>query len=148
MALREVKYRADPKPVRSAEGTVPLQRLRAGCGDRLSSRRQAVNEERPDCCTRVFKRSRGCKMTAEARPEPRPETKCTVWAVQNNRQANPPYLISAYIILPDLGRVGTWASLIVGNRAWSCWRLVITATGDDSHLIERRSRYMQNFYWR
>lgn len=38
MALSDEKYRADPNPVRSDEGSVPLQKARIGRGDCLSSR--------------------------------------------------------------------------------------------------------------
>lgn len=76
MELRVVKYSAEPSPVRNADGTVPLQRLATRCEDRLISRKLAAKVEWPDCCTRVFKRSSGCKITAEATPEPSPEMKC------------------------------------------------------------------------
>lgn len=76
--LRDVKYSAEPKPVRSADGTVPRQRLDTGLGPARIERKVAPRDAAPDCCTRVLRRSAGWRRTAEEIPEPRPATKWNV----------------------------------------------------------------------
>lgn len=76
-AFNEVKYSADPNPVRSAEGSVPRHRLRMGFGEerivRIVATRDAV---RLDCCwTRVLSRSAGWRRMEEVRPDARPAAK-------------------------------------------------------------------------
>ena len=71
-----VKYSADPKPVRSAEGRVPRHRPRTG----WEEERMDFSVERSetvwwDCWTRVLRRSAGCSRMEEARPEDRPARK-------------------------------------------------------------------------
>jgi hypothetical protein len=74
-----VKYSADPNPVRSADGIVPRQRLRMGCGDARIPRMVVESEAVcVDCCTRVFRRSAGCKRMEEVRPDARPARKWNV----------------------------------------------------------------------
>lgn len=78
-ALRLVKYKADPKPVRSAEGRVPRHNPRIGLEEErmvLSVGRRAVVWW--DCCTRVFKRSAGWRRMEDVRPEQRPAAKWKV----------------------------------------------------------------------
>jgi len=58
-ALRLVKYIADPKPVRRAEGKVPRQNAVMEFGDLEISRMVVRREVEPDCCTRVLRRSAG-----------------------------------------------------------------------------------------
>lgn len=58
-ALRLVKYRADPKPVRRADGAVPRQKPQMAFGPAKISRKEALRELEPDCCTRVLSRSAG-----------------------------------------------------------------------------------------
>lgn len=75
--LREVKYNAEPSPVRSAEGVVPrhilLVRLRCSFRSLL---RHADRESPLLCCLLVLSKSRGCRMMAEATPEASPDAKC------------------------------------------------------------------------
>jgi hypothetical protein len=66
---------AEPKPVLRAEGNVPRQKDRIELGELEISRMVASNEEWPDCCTRVLRRSAGCRSTAERMPDPRPARK-------------------------------------------------------------------------
>ena len=73
--LRDVKYKADPKPVRSAEGMVPRQRLVTGCGPERIVFRTVGSEEDRDCWTRVLRRSAGWRRTALDTPEVRPARK-------------------------------------------------------------------------
>ena len=78
---RLVKYNAEPKPVRSAEGTVPRHSEVIGCGPARIERRTGRSEVLPACCTRVLRRSAGCRRTAEETPLARPATKWNVgWA--------------------------------------------------------------------
>jgi hypothetical protein len=77
-AFREVKYSADPKPVRSADGRVPRHSEVKGCGPERMERRTGSKEEDRDCWTRVFKRSAGCRRTALEMPEARPARKWNV----------------------------------------------------------------------
>lgn len=58
-ALRLVKYRADPKPVRRADGAVPRQKPQMAFGPAKISRNEALRELEPDCWTRVLRRSAG-----------------------------------------------------------------------------------------
>lgn len=75
-ALRLVKYKAEPKPVRRAEGRVPRHSPRIGCGDERIvlrvGKRAAVCW---DCWTRVLSRSAGWRRMEEVRPEQRPAAK-------------------------------------------------------------------------
>ena len=73
-----VKYKAEPKPVRRAEGTVPRHRDVIGCGPERMLRRTGSSEEERDCWTRVLRRSAGWRRTAEETPEPRPARKWKV----------------------------------------------------------------------
>jgi len=73
--LRVVKYSAEPKPVRSAEGTVPRQRLATGCGPARIDLRTGTRECERDCWTRVLSRSAGWRRTALDTPEVRPARK-------------------------------------------------------------------------
>lgn len=73
--LRDVKYRAEPKPVRRAEGRVPRHSEVIGCGELRMERRTGRREEERDCWTRVLSRSAGCRRTAEETPEVKPARK-------------------------------------------------------------------------
>lgn len=76
-ALRLVKYKADPKPVRRAEGSVPRHNPRIGCGEErivLSVGRRDCW----DCWTRVLRRSAGWRRMEEVRPEQRPAEKWNI----------------------------------------------------------------------
>jgi len=75
MALRLVKYMAEPKPVRRADGTAPRQSAGMSCGAARISAMAALSECEPDCCTRVLRRSMGWRRTAERTPDPRPAAK-------------------------------------------------------------------------
>lgn len=70
-----VKYIADPKPVRRAEGRVPRQKDKIEVEELEISRMVVSSELCPDCCTRVFRRSAGWSRTAERTPDPSPATK-------------------------------------------------------------------------
>lgn len=76
--LRVVKYRAEPKPVRIAEGVVPRQRLGTGCGEANIERMTGKSEDDRDCCTRVFSKSAGCRRIDVQSPEASPATKWKV----------------------------------------------------------------------
>lgn len=58
-AFNPVKYMADPKPVRRADGNVPRQKDLIEFGLLDISRIVASRELWPDCCTRVLSRSAG-----------------------------------------------------------------------------------------
>ena len=73
--LRVLKYKADPKPVRNAEGRVPRQSFATGFGDASIERRTGNREEDRDCCTRVLSKSAGWRRTALDMPEARPAKK-------------------------------------------------------------------------
>ena len=77
-AFSPEKYIADPKPVRSVLGSVPLQNCRIGFGplaiDLMVPRSVFVR----DCWTRVLRRSAGWRRTAERTPELRPAKKWTI----------------------------------------------------------------------
>jgi hypothetical protein len=73
--LRLEKYKADPTPVRSAEGNVPRHNCLNGFGPLAISRTVPVKEFERDCCTRVLRRSAGWSSTAERMPDPRPAAK-------------------------------------------------------------------------
>ena len=76
MEFRLVKYMAEPKPVRRADGTAPRQRAGMRLGAERISARAALREWDPrDCWTRVFRRSIGWRSTAERTPDPRPAAK-------------------------------------------------------------------------
>lgn len=78
-ALRLVKYRAEPKLVRRAEGRVPRHRERMGFEDERMAfmvGRRAMGWW--DCWTRVLRRSAGWRRMAEVRPEQRPAAKWKV----------------------------------------------------------------------
>lgn len=74
-AFKLVKYIADPKPVRRAEGAVPRQKDRIELEDFDISRKVSRRDLEPDCCTRVLRRSAGWRRTAERMPDPKPATK-------------------------------------------------------------------------
>lgn len=84
MAFRLVKYMADPKPVRRADGTAPRQRAGSRCGAARMSAMAALSECEPDCWTRVLRRSMGWRRTAERTPDPRPAPK---WKAESWRSA-------------------------------------------------------------
>lgn len=73
--LRDVKYNAEPRPVRRAEGAVPRQRPRKEEGPDTMVAMVWRSEAWPDCCTRVLRRSAGCSSTADSRPELKPAVK-------------------------------------------------------------------------
>ena len=73
-----VKYSADPKPVRRADGRVPRHSDVMGCGPLRIERRTGSKEEDRDCWTRVFRRSAGWRRTALETPEARPARKWKV----------------------------------------------------------------------
>lgn len=77
--MRMVKYRAEPNPVRRAEGRVPRHSARMGLEDDrmvlIVGRRAAVW---CDCWTRVLRRSAGWSRIDDVRPEQRPAAKWTV----------------------------------------------------------------------
>lgn len=77
-ALRLVKYRAEPNPVRRAEGSVPRHRLRIGCGEARMVLRVGRRAEVWDCWTRVLRRSAGWRRMADVRPEKSPAVKWKV----------------------------------------------------------------------
>lgn len=76
-ALSEEKYIAEPQPVRRALGSVPLQNCRIGCGPLAIAFTVASKVVECACCTRVLRRSAGCRRTAERMPELRPAKKWT-----------------------------------------------------------------------
>lgn len=76
--LSVVKYSALPNPVRSALGSVPRHKDAIGLGPARIERRVSERVWAPDCCTRVLRRSAGCRRTAEDTPEQRPATKWKV----------------------------------------------------------------------
>ncbi len=76
--FRDVKYKAEPKPVRNAEGTVPRHRDVMGCGRERMERRTGSSDEERDCWTRVLSKSAGCRRTAEETPDARPARKWKV----------------------------------------------------------------------
>ena len=73
--FRLVKYSAEPKPVRSADGTVPRHNEAIGRGPDNIDRSTGNREEERDCWTRVLRRSAGWRRTAEETPLARPATK-------------------------------------------------------------------------
>lgn len=77
-ALSEVKYKAEPKPVRIAEGVVPRHRFAIGFGEASIERRMGKSEDDRDCCTRVLSRSAGCRRIDVVSPEASPATKWKV----------------------------------------------------------------------
>jgi hypothetical protein len=78
-ALSDVKYNAEPRPVRSAEGRVPRQRFRTGLGeDRIVFTVEKTEEGWADCWTRVLRRSAGWRRMEDVRPERRPAPKWKV----------------------------------------------------------------------
>lgn len=82
-AFKPVKYMAEPRPVRRADGAVPRQKERMEFDDLEISRIVDSKELEPDCWTRVLRRSAGCSRTAERTPEPSPATK---WNAAGNCQ--------------------------------------------------------------
>ena len=74
-AFNEVKYKAEPKPVRMAEGVAPRQRFAIGFGDASIERRMGKSEDDRDCCNRVLSKSAGCKRIEVQSPEASPATK-------------------------------------------------------------------------
>lgn len=78
-AFRDVKYKADPKPVRRADGSVPRHNERIGFGEEMMARTVAESEAvRVDCWTRVLSRSAGWRRIEEVRPEASPARKWNV----------------------------------------------------------------------
>lgn len=74
-ALRLVKYSADPKPVRRAEGSVPRHNPRIGFGEEMIAFKVGRMAAPWDCWTRVLSRSAGWRRMEEVRPEQRPAAK-------------------------------------------------------------------------
>ncbi len=76
-ALRVEKYRADPKPVRITDGSVPRHScVSALFGPLTMSPKVCIRDMEPDCCwTRVLSRSAGWRSKAEKTPVPRPAAK-------------------------------------------------------------------------
>lgn len=71
-----MKYKAEPKPVRRAEGSVPRHNERMGCGEeRMFLRVGRRVAPCPDCWTRVLRRSAGWRRMDEVRPEQSPAAK-------------------------------------------------------------------------
>jgi hypothetical protein len=122
MVERVVKYSAEPKPVRSAEGTVPRHSELMGCGPERMERRTGRREVLRDCCTRVLRRSAGCKRTAEDTPLPRPARKWKVgWAF---------FVDLALVEAPsDIAVVGlkpsAWAGWVMAAAVASCARITV-----------------------
>src|SRR6266536_5559572 len=56
-AFKLEKYSAEPKPVRRADGMVPRQRPRNGCGEERIALSVGRREWCRDCWTRVLRRS-------------------------------------------------------------------------------------------
>jgi hypothetical protein len=75
------KYIAEPHPVRSVLGNVPLQNCRIGFGPLAIERTVPSSVLVRDCCTLVLRRSAGWRRTAERTPELRPAKKWTGHAV-------------------------------------------------------------------
>jgi hypothetical protein len=73
--LRLVKYSADPKPVRRAEGSVPRHSPRIGFGEETIAFKVGRRAAPWDCWTRVLRRSAGWRRMEEVRPEQRPAAK-------------------------------------------------------------------------
>lgn len=61
--------------MRRAEGSVPRQRPRKGCGEERMALRVGRSEWCLDCWTRVLRRSAGWRRMEEVRPEKRPARK-------------------------------------------------------------------------
>src|SRR2546429_8706527 len=74
-ACKGVKYKAEPKPVRMADGVAPRQRPARGFGEASMERTTAESEDDRDCCTRVLSKSAGCKRIEGQSPEVSPATK-------------------------------------------------------------------------
>lgn len=74
-ALREEKYRAEPRPVRMTDGRVPRQSWRRGVGPEVMEWKVWRREVDGDCCTRVLRRSAGWRREAERMPMVRPARK-------------------------------------------------------------------------
>jgi hypothetical protein len=66
---------ADPNPVRRVEGAAPRQNDRMRLGELEISRIAASKDVWPDCCTRVLRRSAGCRRAAVKTPDPKPARK-------------------------------------------------------------------------
>jgi len=73
---------ADPKPVRRVEGAAPRQNDRMRLGELEISRNAATKDVWPDCCTRVLRRSAGCRSAAVKTPDPKPAMKWNAKDVQ------------------------------------------------------------------
>jgi hypothetical protein len=74
-ALSEEKYIAEPHPVRIVDGSVPRQNWPMGLGPLAMVRMVPSSVLERDCCTRVLRRSAGCRRTAETTPELKPAKK-------------------------------------------------------------------------
>lgn len=70
---------AEPHPVRSVLGNVPLQNCRIGCGPLAIDLIVAMRVFWWLCWRRVLSRSAGWRRTAERMPEFRPAKKWTVF---------------------------------------------------------------------
>ena len=73
--LRVVKYRAEPNPVLTTEGSVPLQSCLKALGPDAISCKLALKEVERDCWTRVLSRSAGWRRAADRVPVERPAKK-------------------------------------------------------------------------
>lgn len=107
--LRLVKYKAEPKPVRSAEGAVPRQNPRIAFGPAKISRKEALREVEPDCCTRVLSKSAGWRRTADRTPEPNPAVK---WKAVSDSVFASCSLYVAYHAKTEIGRHLTYPMMI------------------------------------
>lgn len=112
--LSDVKYRADPKPVRRAEGTVPRQRLAMGWGPERMDRRTATSDEERDCWTRVFSRSAGCRSTALETPEAKPAKKWKVGCAFLELLTTPSDMFQL-----SCSQVGRWLEEGVDGGRWA-----------------------------
>lgn len=123
-ALSDEKYIAEPHPVRSVEGSVPRQNCRMGLGPLAMERIVPRRVEVRDCCTRVLRRSAGCKSTAERMPELRPAKK---WTSQG--------LAAVMCFVHDIARVKR------SSRA-RCWTHMKTTSATSRHLTLPRCRFV------
>ena len=70
-----MKYTADPRLVRKADGRVPRHREVIGWGEERMVFKVVRSEAVRDCCTRVLRRSAGWSRMAVVTPERAPEPK-------------------------------------------------------------------------
>lgn len=98
--------------MRSAEGKVPRQNWRIGCGPLAMERMVERRVVWWDCCTRVLRRSAGWRRTADRMPDPRPAKK---WKEDDERDLPPSdiALLSCKLIVMSNDRSGdlAWCGL-------------------------------------